>query len=160
MEVARSFDVPDGANAVRAGVGGVWLTYFYEDSVVHLDPESGDIVATIPVASGPRFFDVGAGGVWVMAQSAGAICHIDASADALVACTTIDRLGVEGGDLTVGDDLVVFRGSNELVALVDAATGEIVQRIGEPQGSGSASFDDGQLWISAHDVATVYHVPL
>jgi streptogramin lyase len=160
MEVARSFDVRDGANAVRAGLGGVWVTYFYEDTVVHLDPVTGEIVATIPVASGPRFFDVGAGGVWVMAQSAGALCHIDASTDALVGCTTVDRLGVEGGDLTVGDDLVVFRGSDELVALVDAATGEITQRIGEPQGSGSASLDDGQLWISAHDVATVYHVPL
>jgi hypothetical protein len=43
---------------------------YLTDSVVRLDPSTGKTVATIPVASGPRFLDVGAGAVWVMTQSA------------------------------------------------------------------------------------------
>jgi DNA-binding beta-propeller fold protein YncE len=70
--------------------------------VVRLDPSTGKTVATIPVASGPRFFDVGTGAVWVMAQSARALCHIDPAGNRLVGCTVIDKEGVEGGDLTVG----------------------------------------------------------
>jgi hypothetical protein len=44
----RSRRVPGGATAIRAGLGGVWITYH-----------------------------VGAGAVWVMAQGAGALCRID-----------------------------------------------------------------------------------
>jgi virginiamycin B lyase len=71
LEVIDRYPVPGGASAVRAGLGGVWVTNYQTGSVVRLDPSTGKTVATIPVASGPRFFDVGAGAVWVMAQSAG-----------------------------------------------------------------------------------------
>ena len=144
----------------RAGQGGVWLTYADSDSVMRLDPSTGKTVATIPVASEPRFFDVGAGAVWVMAQKAGALCRIDPAGNRLVGCTVIDRGGVEGGDLTVGDGNVWFRGSDELVAQVDPKSGEVVRRIGTAEGSGSASAGSGQLWISAQDVAKLYRVPV
>jgi streptogramin lyase len=54
---------------------------------------------------------------------------------------------------------VWFRGSRELVAQVDPS-GRVVRRIGTGEGSGSASAGSGQLWISAHDVATLYRVPV
>jgi streptogramin lyase len=160
MRVTNKYLVPEGATAIRAGLGGVWITYFETDRVVRLDPATGKTVATIPVASGPRFFDVGAGGVWVMAQRAGALCQIDPEGDRLVGCSVIDPNGVQGGDLTVGSGFVWFRGSDELVAQIDPKTGRAVRRIGPSKGSGSASAGSGQLWISAHDVATVYRVPV
>lgn len=116
MKVTKRFPVPDGATAVRAGLGGVWITYAERDVVVHLDPASGRVVTTIAMAAGPRFFDVGEGGVWVMAQTAGALCHIDPQNDRLVGCVVIDKGGVDGGDLTVGNGKIWFRGSQELVA--------------------------------------------
>ena len=149
-----------GASAVRAGLGGIWVTNSQTDSVVRLDPSTGKIVATIPVASGPRFFDVGAGAVWVMAQSAGALCRIDPADNRLVGCTVIDPAGVDGGDLTVGNGFVWFRGTEALVAQVDPKSGRVVRRIGPGEGSGSAGAGSGQLWISAHDVSKLYRVPV
>jgi virginiamycin B lyase len=160
LEVTDRYPVPGGASAVRAGLGGVWITKYQTDSVVRLDPSTGKIVATIPVASGPRFFDVGAGAVWVMAQSAGAVCRIDPAGNRLVGCTVIDPAGVEGGDLTVGNGFVWFRGTEAVVAQVDPKSGRIVRRIGPGEGSGSAAAGSGQLWISAHDVSKLYRVPV
>jgi virginiamycin B lyase len=160
VRVTARYPVPDNATAIRAGLGGVWLTYAGSDSVIRLDPSTGKTVATIPVASGPKFFDVGAGAVWVMAQEAGALCRIDPTGTRLVGCTVIDRAAVDGGDLTVGNGYVWFRGSDELVAQVDPKNGEVVRRIGTAEGSGSASAGSGQLWISAHDVAKLYRVPV
>jgi virginiamycin B lyase len=160
LKVTGRYPVPGGAAAVRAGLGGVWVTNSQTDSVLRLDPSTGKIVATIPVASGPRFFDVGAGAVWVMAQNAGAVCRIDPADNRLVGCTVIDPTGVQGGDLTVGNGFVWFRGTAALVAQVDPKNGRVVRRIGPGEGSGSAAAGSGQLWISAHDVSKLYRVPV
>jgi streptogramin lyase len=138
LKVTNRYPVPGGASAVRAGLGGVWITSYQTDSVVRLDPSTGKVVATIPVAPGPRFFDVGAGAVWVMAQSAGALCRIDPADNRLVGCTVIDPAGVDGGDLTVGNGFVWFRGTEALVAQVDPKSGRVVRRVGPGEGSGSA----------------------
>jgi streptogramin lyase len=37
LEVTNRYPVPPGASAVRAGLGGVWITYFGDNSVVRLD---------------------------------------------------------------------------------------------------------------------------
>jgi virginiamycin B lyase len=160
VQVTSRYPVPAGATAVRAGLGGVWVTYPQSDAVVRLDPSTGKAVATIPVAKGPWFLDVGAGAVWVMAQSAGALCRIDPNGNRLVGCTVIDKGGMEGGDLTVGAGFVWFRGTAALVDQVDPESGRVVRRIGTGEGSGSAAAGSGQLWISAHDVARLYRVPV
>lgn len=160
MKIVHRFTVPPDASAVRAGVGGVWVTYYNSDLVLRLDPSDGSVIASIHVALGPRFFDVGEGAVWVLAQIDGAACHIDPKTNLLVACIQIDPAGVEGGDLTIGNGWVWFRGSDELVAQIDPRSGKVVARIGPGRGSGSASAGSGELWISAHDVASVYRIPL
>jgi streptogramin lyase len=160
LRITDRFPVPDGATAVRAGLGGVWITYFSDDSVRRLDPKTGQVVATIPVASGPRFLDVGAGSAWVAAQTAGELCQINPDSNTLVACTVLDPDGVHGGNLTVGDGFVWWRGTQALVAQVDPRSGEVVRRIGPGLGSGDASAGSGQLWITAHDVASIYRLPV
>jgi len=51
-----------------------------------------------------------------MAQRAGALCRIDPADNRPVGCTVIDPAGVDGGDLTVGNGFVWFRGTEALVA--------------------------------------------
>ncbi|MFN2593456.1 MAG: hypothetical protein ABR579_01035 [Actinomycetota bacterium] len=159
MKVVDRFPVPV-ATAVRVGLGGVWVTDSDDSTVLRLDPSTGDVVATIPVGREPRFFDVGSGGVWVMDQLDGSLCQIDPSDNAVVGCPVIDRGGVEGGDLVVGNGYVWFRGSDELVAQIDPKTGKVLRRIGAPQGSGSVGAGSGQLWITAHDVSKIYRIPV
>jgi streptogramin lyase len=68
VRITDRFTVPAGATAVRAGLGGVWVTYIDDNQILRIDPEDGSTIAAITVATGPRFLDVGLGSVWVMAH--------------------------------------------------------------------------------------------
>jgi streptogramin lyase len=165
VEITDTYDVPDGGTAVRAGLGGIWITYSAEDRVVRVDAETGEVVSEIDVGSGPRFLDVGEGGVWVMDQLDGSVTHIDPSSNEVVATIPVDH-DIFGGDLTVGDGFVWLRASAAMVAQIDPATDRVVARIGSPQASGSAHASDGQLWVSDHFEkpqgwrAVLYRIPL
>jgi streptogramin lyase len=166
VEITDTYDVPEGGTAVRAGFGGVWITYADEDRVAHIDPESGDVVAEIDVGSGPRFLDVGDGGVWVMNQSEGSVSHVDPTSDTLVITIPVDGADVFGGEVVVGEGYVWLRANAELVAQIDPATDRVVARIGRPQASGGVAANEGQLWIAGHFErsgvwhATLYRIPL
>jgi streptogramin lyase len=165
VEITDTYAVPQGGTAVRAGLGGIWITYSSEDRVVRVDAETGEVVSEIDVGVGPRFLDVGEGGVWVMDQLDGSVSHVDPTFNEVVATIPVDAV-IEGGDLTVGAGFVWLRASAELVAQIDPATDRVVARIGSPQASGSAHASDGQLWISTHVEnlrgwrAVLYRIPL
>jgi streptogramin lyase len=166
VEITDTYDVPEGATAVRAGLGGIWITYYAEDRVVHVDPETGEVVAEIDVGSGPRFLDVGEGGVWVMDQVDGSVSHVDPTSDSVVATIPVDPDEIFGGDVVVGEGFVWLRASAELVAQIDPATDRVVARIGQPQASGGVDANEGQLWIAGHFEkptgwrAVLYRIPL
>ena len=158
-EIAAHYEIPPGATAVRAGLGGVWIVYSGENAVLRVDPDTGKVVAAIAVGQSPLFFDIGEGGVWVMNQLDGSVSRIDPDANEVVATIAVEGR-INGGDLTVGAGSVWLRGSYELVAQIDPKTDRVVARFGNPEGSGSASAGDGMLWVSAHDVAELYRIPI
>ena len=166
VEITDTWDVPEGGAAVRAGLGGIWITYPSEDRVRHVDPDTGEVVAEIDVGSGPRFLDVGEGGVWVMDQSDGSVTHIDPTADTVVATIPVDPGSIFGGDVIVGAGSVWLRASSELVAQIDPATDRVVARIGPSQASGGMDANEGHLWIADHYErpsgwrAVLYRIPL
>ena len=157
---ATWLDVPENAGAVRAGLGGVWITYPGEDLVRRVAPESGAVVAEIPVGGGPLFLDVGASGVWVMNQDDGTVSHIDPVTNEVVATIVTDPPSIDGGDITVGERAVWVRVTGVLVARIDPRTDTVTDRYGSAGGSGSAAAGSGMLWISAHDVGALYRVPI
>lgn len=165
--IVAAYDVPDGGTAVRAGLGGVWITYAAEDRIVRVDPENGGLVSEIDVGAGPRFLDVGEGGVWVMNQADGSVSHVDPTSDRVVATIPVDPGSIFGGDVMVGAGFVWLRASAELVAQIDPATDRVVARIGEPRASGGVHAGEGQLWIVGHVEkpedrwrAVIYRIPL
>ena len=64
-----------------------------------------------------------------------------------------------GGDIAVGGGFVWARLSDSLIAHVDPATDTVVARYGPPSGSGSVAADEDAVWVSAHDVTTVWRLP-
>jgi streptogramin lyase len=160
VTITDRFPLPPGASAVRAGLGGVWITYFGDVHVLRVNPTDGAIEATIPVGAKPAFLDIGGGSVWVMASADGALCRIDPTSNRVLSRTVLDPGGAYG-DLTVGNGFVWWRGADALVTQVDQRSGEVVRRIGlAGPGDGSAAAGSGQLWISAHEVARLYRVPV
>ncbi|HET9248580.1 MAG TPA: hypothetical protein VFP13_01400 [Actinomycetota bacterium] len=166
VEITDTYDVPEGGTAVRAGLGGIWITYASEDRVVRVAPETGEVVSAIEVGSGPRFLDVGEGGVWIMNQLDGSVSHVDPASNEVVATIPVDGAAIFGGDVTVGAGFVWLRASSEMVARIDPATDRVIARIGSPQASGGVHAGDGQLWIATHVEndqgwhAVLYRIPL
>ena len=157
--VTGRFPIPGAPTAVRAGLGGVWVSDPQEHVIHHVDPVSGAIVASIEVGGQPQFLAVGEGAVWTMNQSAGTISRIDPATDAVVAEIELGET-VRGGDIAVGGGFLWLRGSRTLLFQIDPATNEIVHRYGPSAGSGSVAADSTAVWITAHDILAIWRLGL
>jgi streptogramin lyase len=158
MAVTAEIPVLIGAAGVRAGAGSVWVSNPVEDVVQQIDPGTGAVTRTIRTGRGPRFLDVGLGAAWTLDQVDGTVTRIDAATGR----TAQIAAGVrgEGGDLTVGGGSVWARGSDRLLTRIDPRRRKVVARYGPSSGSGAVIVGFGAVWISAHDVNTVWRLRL
>jgi hypothetical protein len=155
-KVVEEIPGPDGAVAVRAGYGSLWVPTS-NHTVERLDLRTQKWTS-IPVGPSPRFLDVGFGAVWVMDQGDGSVTRIDArSGKAEQIAVTGLRIG--GGDLTVGAGGVWLR-TDSSVARIDPRTRAVTHLIELPPGSASAAAVDGMLLVTNHDHDAVHVVPL
>ena len=159
-EVVATIPVPQGVAGLRYGFGSLWASRPDVGTLERLDPNDGTVLASLEIGTGAYFLDVTDDAVWVMSNTDSEVAKVDPARDEVVATIDVSPDAVEGGDLTVGGSKVFARVSDVLVVVIDAATGKIEHRLGDAQGSGSADGDDTAVWISAHDAAKVYRVPL
>ena len=159
-EVAETFPAPSEATAVRAGEGSLWVSRAGTGQLIRVDPTTGEELAEIDVAPGSNFLAVGEGGVWTLGSETGEVSHVDPATDTVVATIPVDEGSVDGGDIAVGGGYVWARVSDSLVAQIDPATDTVIARYGPPSGSGSVAADEDAVWVSAHDVTTVWRLPL
>lgn len=158
--VAETFPAPAEATAVRAGEGSLWVTRARTGQLIRVDPDTGEELAEIDIAPNSIFLAVGEGGVWTLGADTAEVTHVDPATDTVVATIPVGDGRVSGGDIAVGGGYVWARVSDSLVAQIDPATDEVVARFGPPAGSGSVAADADAVWISAHDVVTVWRLPL
>jgi YVTN family beta-propeller protein len=159
LDIVHRYPIPAAGAGVRAGLGGVWVTRPPVDELLHVDPITGEIIATIPVGPSPRFLAVGEGSVWVMNQGDGSVSRVDPETDEVTATIDVGS-EIHGGDIAVGGGSVWVRGGPELLARIDPANNRVTERYGPNAGSGSVAADDEAVWVTAHDVATVWRLPL
>lgn len=159
LEINGNWPLPEGAAAVRAGEGGVWITDPGLGVVYHFDTQFQRIVATIPVGRQPRFLAAGEGAVWVMNQADGTVSRISPLANEVRATIRVGA-PIRGGDIAVGGGSVWVRGGPELLARIDPETNRVVERYGPNVGSGSVAADDDAVWVTAHDVQKIWRLPL
>ena len=151
--------LPEGAAAARAGLGAIWITVPATDTLLKLSPADPATSQAIRVGDGPRFLAIGPDAVWVMDQGSGSVTRVDASG-AVVATIKVSDRPIEGGDIAVGGGSVWVRTEQDLVVRIDPRTNAVNARFGPPSGSGSVVADDAALWVSAHDVESVWRLPL
>jgi virginiamycin B lyase len=159
LEVVSRIPVQQGAAAVRAGEGAVWVTNPARSLVQKIDPASNRVVATTPVGPGPRFLAVGESGVWTLNQEDGSVTRLDPATGEVAATIPADVVG-QGGDITAGAGSVWVRGSGYLLTRIDPDANEVAGRYGPSSGSGAVIVAPGAVWLSAHDVGTVWRLPL
>lgn len=154
--VVEEIPAPDGAVAVRAGFGSLWVPT--DGHTVERYDLGSRSWTSVPVGPSPRFLDVGFGAVWVMNQGDGSVSRIDpGSGEAEQIAMAGSAIG--GGDLTVGTDAVWLR-TDSLVIRIDPRTRRATHVIGPPPGSASAAATDEFLLISNHDHNAVHVVAL
>lgn len=143
------------------GFGAVWVTNTGPakadtiGSVQRVDPGTNRVVATIPVGRTPRFLASGEGGVWVLNQADGSVSRIDPGSNRVVATVPVGADGT-GGDIATGSGQVWVRAKKVLLAAIDPTTNRVVERFGPPAGSGAVRVGGSLVWVSAHDVQTLW----
>jgi streptogramin lyase len=159
-EVRDVVPAPVGAVAVRAGLGGVWVTTHQPGTLVRLDPRSGREVATIPVGNGARFLALSGQAIWVMNQTDGSVSRVDPESNRVVATTTVTSTRILGGDIAATDAAVWIRVNDVLAVRIDPATNEVTDRLGPAARSGGVGIAEGAVWVSAHDVYAIWRIPI
>jgi virginiamycin B lyase len=160
-KVIARINVAPYSYAAAFGFDAVWISNTGPPSgagkgfVQRIDPRSNQVVATIPVGSSPRFLTVGEGGVWTLNQGDGSISRIDPITNTLSATVQAGIIG-PGGDIAAGAGSVWVRGTKILLLRIDPETNKVVEEFGPPAGSGAVRVADGLVWITAHDIQTVW----
>jgi streptogramin lyase len=158
-QVDGRWPLPAGSAAVREGLGRVWVTVPATDSLLRIDPADPRTAQSIKVGDGPRFLAIGEDAVWVMNQDDGSVSRVDASGS-VVATIAVSDVPIQGGDIDVGDGAVWVRIEQDLMVRVDVATETVGQRFGPPSGSGGVAADREVVWVTAHDTASLWRLPL
>ena len=151
--------LPESAAAIRAGLGSLWVTVPATDTLLKLSPADPSTSQAIKVGDGPRFLTIGFDAVWVMDQGSGTVTRVDGTG-AVVTTITVSDLPIQGGDIAAGGGYVWVRTEQDLVVRIDPRTNTVNARFGPPSGSGSVAADDNALWVTAHDVDSVWRMPL
>jgi len=147
--------------AAAFGFDSVWITNTGTDpkrgrgSVQRIDPATNKVIARIPVGPEPRFLATGEGAVWTLNQGDGSVTRIDPGTNQAVASIPLGMVG-SGGDIAAGGGRVWVRGKTVLLAAIDPAVNRVVEFFGPPAGSGGVRVADDLVWVTAHDIHTVW----
>jgi DNA-binding beta-propeller fold protein YncE len=158
MRVSARVPVTEGSAAVRAGAGFVWVTNPDASTVQQVDPRHERVLRTVEVGVAPLFLAVGYGAAWTLNQVDGTVTRVDAGTGRTKTITA-DIAG-SGGDIAAGGQWVWARASSVLLSRIDPRTNEVVERYGPAVGSGGVAVGYGAVWIGAHDVDTVWRLPI
>ena len=134
----------------------VWITNTASNSVQRIDPNTNKIVATINVGKTPRFLAAGENGVWIFNQGNGSVSRIDPATNQVVALIDTKVPG-GGGDIATGAGLVWVRAAKgRLLQTISPLTNAVKTVYGPVSGSGAVRVTDHFIWVTAHDINTIW----
>ena len=158
----HSYTVVSGGDALWVvSTGGRGAT---AGLVQRVDVRTGRVVARVNVGPGARFAAFGEGALWTMNTGDSTVSRVDARSNREVARIKLGD-GAGGGDIAVGAGRVWVRSYQILLAEIDPATNRVVARYREPSGTTFGAYGSGavrvlgrSVWLSAHDVDSLWRV--
>lgn len=141
--------------AVARFVGGdaTELRTAAPNSIAVVDPETSQLIADIPVGTGPTSVAAGGGAVWVTNTADQTVDRVDLRTGSV-------RQTVKVGDgpsgIAFGAGAVwVANGLSGDVSRIDAKTNEVVQTITVGNSPAAVAFGEGAVWVANADDRTV-----
>jgi YVTN family beta-propeller protein len=162
---ARIIVAPD-SYAAAFGFDSIWVTNTGapdaagSGTLQRIDPRTNRVTATIAVGPAPRFLATGEGAVWTLNQGDGSVSRIDPASNSVTATIAVPGAAGDGGDIAAGAGRVWVRATHTLLSVIDVATNSVTQQFGPAAGSGAVCMAGGHVWVSAHDIRTVWAIPV
>ena len=142
------------------GYNSIWVSNSNAiGSVQRINPKTNSVTATIEVDAFPHFLVAGDQGVFTLNQQNGTVSHIDALTNKVIATISAHVAG-SGGDIDAGKGKVWIRSKNGFPLLVlDEVKNQIIHTYLPLCGSGAVRIAGRYVWVSAHDIHTIWVLP-
>jgi YVTN family beta-propeller protein len=140
---------------IAASDTAVWATDYYTDTVVHVDPRTMRLVATITgLAYGPTGIAIAGDSVWVASSRADVVSRIDAASNRVVATIPVEHVPLPVvfayGSIWVRNEMAE---GNGFVTRINPLTNKIVTEVPVGPEAGRDGLDgmavtDSGLWVA------------
>ena len=137
--------------------GIVWVTSGTGNLLTGVDSSTGEVVATIPVGSKPRFLAAGDGFVWTLNQGDGTVSKVDARAKRLIANVQTAIPG-GGGDIAYGAGSAWATIIGVPLTRIDSATSAVHHWGG--RGGDAIRFGAGSIWLTDYHDGLLWRIPV
>ena len=105
------------------------------------------------------FLAVGPDAVWVISPSDATVSRVDPATNTVTSTIKVSS-GISGGDIAASSDAVWVRGTEVALAVrIDPQTNAVVDRLGPLAGSGGVAVTDTSVWLTAHDIQSIWRLP-
>lgn len=154
-EVTARIEVVPNTFFLAFGFDALWAVSSEARLLQRIDPETNSVTGTVELGNQPGFLAAGEGAVWVQEQRDGTVARVLPDTLEVAGRTKVgDTLMY--GDIDVGTGMVWLRTTEDQVFVtLDADTGEILGRYGNPAGSGAVRFTPQVIWTTAHDIERI-----
>jgi YVTN family beta-propeller protein len=146
--------IPIGVEAwgIAASPDAVWVSDFEDDAIVHVDPFSRSVVATLRgLAHGPTGVAIGVGGVWVANSRAASVTRIDPVSNTVTAVIPVQAwplsIAIGFGSVWVRNDRANSVSRIDPISNTVVATIPVRAKEGR-DGVDSMGVDATGIWVS------------
>ena len=173
VSLATQAEIPVGGESlVTFGEGSAWAVSSEEATVRRIDPDTNEVIATIPLSPGdgqtfPVHGVAAAGALWVVDEIGLKLYRIDADTnetsvvDVPLLHDTSDSMDYGDWYVTYGRGLIWVRTADDTIVGIDPSTEQIVERQTTPLGGGGAFFvADDSIWLGNNQAESVSGIRL
>ncbi len=153
--VIATVEVVEGTFFLAFGMDALWAVSSGKKLLQKIDPATNTVVGSVELGDQPGFLAAGEGAVWVQEQGAGTVAKVDPDSVEVLGRTKVGD-SLLYGDIDTGDGKVWLRTTeDQTFVVIDAASGDILARVGRAEGSGAIRYTPQGIWTSAHDVLSI-----
>jgi YVTN family beta-propeller protein len=156
------------AEDIAVGDGQLWVSRVAQgdlgapsdtDAVARIDPQSGEVLATISVARGPMSMAYTSQAIWVVnfGQSGDSVIRIDPRTNEILG----EPVQTGGAPLSLavgGGSLWVANHDVQTITRIDLATNQVVANIAVPSEPHRVAYGEGAVWVSNWHVNSVTRI--
>ncbi|MEM6908756.1 MAG: YncE family protein [Pseudomonadota bacterium] len=154
-EVIATIEVVPETFFLAFGLDALWAVSSSERLLQKIDPATNAAIGSVELGKQPGFLAAGEGAVWVQEQGDGTVARVDPETLKVTGRTQVDETLLYG-DIDTGAGKVWLRTTEgQTFVVLNAEDGEILARVGRPEGSGAIRYTPNGIWTSAHDVESI-----